>query len=143
MEVDNLAISNLENNMEENKNINLFRIQEEDEEIVPLNKSNVDLDKLINLLNEEEEHEEIIEEDIIKIMNALKINKDETIVDKNDKEKNLKDNIKNKNIAIEDKIKLIDVAQKYQISRYKLEEISGISLQCQRYWEKNLEKMKA
>ena len=98
-------------------------------------------------------------------MNALKINKDETVVDKNDKEKNLKDNIKpslsidvetanfldkikdkkakNKNIAIEDKIKLIDVAQKYQISRYKLEEISGISPQCQRYWEKNLENMKA
>ena len=34
MEVENLAISNLENNMEQNKNIILFRIQEEDEEIV-------------------------------------------------------------------------------------------------------------
>ena len=52
MEVENLAISNIENNMEENKNIILFRIQEEDEEIVPLNKSNVYLDKLINLINE-------------------------------------------------------------------------------------------
>ena len=50
MEVENLAISNIENNMEENKNIILFRIQEEDEEIVPLNKSNVDLDKLIKLI---------------------------------------------------------------------------------------------
>ena len=35
-----------------------------------------------------------LEEETIKIMNSLRINKDETGVDKNDKEKNLKDNMK-------------------------------------------------
>ena len=46
------------------------------------------------------------------------------------------------NLMIKEKIKFVEIIQKYKISHYKIEELKGISPQSQRYWIKVHDKMK-
>ena len=100
----------------------------------------MDLDELINEFEHNNVSEEFNNYDENKNIHNSEINRNirNKYIKIDDESYNFLKSIKEKkdknlNIKIQEKLRIIDISIKFNLLNYKIEELSGISPQCQRY----------